>query len=234
MLCLSKNSLKINVVYIINLFIFAASIDKRTNIFIKTLSIMEKSKEQNKEMTAQESLGLISETLNNNRRCILQNSAKHFILWGALLFVTSLVIYELLHVTRDLHWNLLWFAVPIVGFPLARLLGNKGAAVPQNVISSQLHYIWLAYCAFAVVISVVAMFEMPSCITLVLVVLLGFAECLSGLLLKNWPIIIGGFILGVGGAVVAMLVRSEAQLLVFAAGGLILAATGLIVKQQYR
>ena len=27
MLCLSKNSLKINVVYIINLFIFAASID---------------------------------------------------------------------------------------------------------------------------------------------------------------------------------------------------------------
>lgn len=185
-------------------------------------------------MSAQQSLDLISETLNNNRRCILQNSAKHFILWGALLFVTSLVIYELLHVTRDLHWNLLWFAVPIVGFPLARLLGNKGAAVPQNVISSQLHYIWLAYCAFAVVISVVAMFEMPSCITLVLVVLLGFAECLSGLLLKNWPIIIGGFILGVGGAVVAMLVRSEAQLLVFAAGGLILAATGLIVKQQYR
>ena len=30
-LFLSKNSLKINVVYIINLFIFAASIDTRTN-----------------------------------------------------------------------------------------------------------------------------------------------------------------------------------------------------------
>lgn len=30
MLCLSKNSLKINVVYIVNLFIFAASIDINT------------------------------------------------------------------------------------------------------------------------------------------------------------------------------------------------------------
>lgn len=195
---------------------------------------MENSNEQNKEMTAQESLDLISEMLNNNRRCILQNSAKHFILWGALLLVFSIAIYELLHVTRDLHWNLLWFAMPVLGFPLARLLGKKGTVVPQNVISGQLHYIWLAYCAFAVVISIVAMFEMPSCITLLLVALLGFAECSSGLLLKNRPIIIGGFILGVGGAVVAMLVRSEAQLLVFAAGGLILAATGLIVKRQYQ
>jgi hypothetical protein len=195
---------------------------------------MENSKEQNKEMSAQESLDLISETLNNNRRCILQNSAKHFILWGTLLLAFSIVIYELLHVTRDLRWNLLWFAMPLLGFPLARLLGKKGNVVPQNVISGQLHYIWLAYCAFAVVISIVAMFEMPSCITLLLVALLGFAECSSGLLLKNWPIIIGGFILGVGGAVVALLVRSEAQLLVFAAGGLILAATGLIVKRQYQ
>lgn len=195
---------------------------------------MENSKEQNKEMTAQQSLDLISETLNNNRRYILQNSAKHFILWGTLLLAFSIVIYELLHVTRDLHWMLLWFAMPVVGFPLARLLGKKGTAVPQNVISSQLHYIWLAYCVFAVAISIVAMFEMPSCITLLLVALLGFAECYSGLLLKNWPIIIGGFILGVGGAVVAMMVRSEAQLLVFAAGGLILAATGLIVKRQYQ
>ncbi len=195
---------------------------------------MEKCNEQNKEMTAQESLNLISEMLNNNRRCILQNSAKHFILWGALLLVFSIVIYELLHVTRDLRWNLLWFAMPVIGFPLVRLLGKKETAVPQNVISSQLHYIWLAYCVFALVTSIVAMFEMPSCITLLLVLLLGFSECLSGLLLKNWPIIIGGFILGVGGAVVAMLVRSEAQLLVFAAGGLILVATGLIVKRQYQ
>ena len=143
---------------------------------------MEKSNEQNKEMTAQESLDLISEMLNNNRRCILQNSAKHFILWGALLLVFSIAIYELLHVTRDLRWNLLWFAMPVLGFPLARLLGKKGTVVPQNVISSQLHYIWLAYCAFAVVISIVAMFEMPSCITprpiLPLVILIWFGGCL--------------------------------------------------------
>ena len=35
---------------------------------------------ENKEMTAQQSLGIITEMMNNSRRAILQNSAKHFIL----------------------------------------------------------------------------------------------------------------------------------------------------------
>ena len=37
--------------------------------------------EQNNEMTAQQSLQLISETMNNNRKSILRNSAKYFMLW---------------------------------------------------------------------------------------------------------------------------------------------------------
>ena len=52
--------------------------------------------------------------------------------------------------------------------------------------------------------------------------------------LKNWPIIIGGFLLGVGGAVFAMLVKSEAQLLIFTLGGVLLLVTGFIMKLQYK
>ena len=64
--------------------------------------------------------------------------------------------------------------------------------------------------------------------------LIGFAECVSGILLKNWAIIVSGFILGVGGTVAAVFLRSEAQLLLFTLGGLIITATGLIVKSQYK
>ena len=57
---------------------------------------------------------------------------------------------------------------------------------------------------------------------------------MSGVLLKNWPIIIAGFLLGVGGAVFAMLVKGEAQLLIFTLGGVLLLVTGLIMKLQYK
>ena len=66
----------------------------------------------------------------------------------------------------------------------------------------------------------------------IIVIILGLAECMSGVLLKNWPIIICGFLLGVCGAVFAMLVQNEAQLLIFTLGGVLLVVTGLVMKLQ--
>ena len=190
------------------------------------------NKIENKEMTAQESLGIITEMMNNNRRSILQNSGKHFILWGVLLTIMSLVIYELMHITQDPIWNLLWFAMPLIGFPIGHFIGKNDAKVPQNIISKQLHGIWLAYCCFAVVISSVFMFIAPQNLTLVIILVFGLAECISGITLKNWAIIVSGFIIGVGGAIAAIMLRSEAQLLLFTLCGLVLFVSGFIVKSQ--
>ena len=70
--------------------------------------------EQNNEMSAQQSLQIITETFNRSRRGILRNSAKYFMLWGALLTVISLVIYLLWHFTGMPQWNFLWFAMPAI------------------------------------------------------------------------------------------------------------------------
>lgn len=192
---------------------------------------MENNNENN--ITAQQSFSIITEMVNNSRRSILQNSAKHFLLWGALLTIMSLVIYETIHITRNPIWNLLWFAMPLIGFPMAHFIGKK-TMVPQNIISRQLHGVWLAYCAFVVVISAVFMFIAPQNLTLVIIMAFGFAECVSGIILKNWSVIVSGFILGVGGAIAAIMLRSEAQLLLFTLCGVILVVTGLIVKSQYK
>lgn len=191
---------------------------------------MENNNENN--MTAQQSFSIITEMMNNSRRSILQNSARHFLLWGALLTVMSLVIYELIHVTMNPKWNLLWFAMPLIGLPMAHFIGRNKVEVPQNIISRQLHGVWLAYCAFVVVISAVFMFIAPQNLTLVIIMAFGFAECVSGIILKNWSVIVSGFILGVGGAIAAIMLRSEAQLLLFTLCGVILVVTSLIVKSQ--
>ena len=190
--------------------------------------------EQNKELTAQESLRLISESFNKSRKDILRNSAKYFILWGTLLTVTSLAIYLLWHFTGKPQWNFLWFVMPVIGYPFAALIGKNSIAIPQNEVSKMLGGIWSVFGVFSIMLSAVAVFLVPMHITLVIVIILGLAECISGVLLKNWPIIIAGFLLGIGGAVFALLVKSEAQLLIFTLGGVLLLVTGFIMKIQYK
>jgi len=190
--------------------------------------------EQNKELTAQESLRLISESFNKSRKDILRNSAKYFILWGTLLTLTSLAIYLLWHFTGKPQWNFLWFAMPVIGYPFAALIGKNSIAIPQNEVSKMLGGIWSVFGVFSIMLSAIAVFLVPMHITLVIVIILGLAECISGVLLKNWPIIIAGFLLGIGGAVFALLVKSEAQLLIFTLGGVLLLVTGFIMKIQYK
>ncbi len=190
--------------------------------------------EQNKEMTAQESLQLISESLNKSRNDILRNSAKYFVLWGILLTATSLAIYLLWHFTGKPQWNFLWFAMPVIGYPLAALVGKSNAPIPQNEVSKMLGGVWSVFGTFSLALSAIAVFVVPMHVTLIIVIILGLAECISGVLLKNWPIIIAGFLLGVGGAIFALLVRNEAQILIFTLGGVLLLVTGIIMKLQYK
>ena len=190
--------------------------------------------EQNKEMTAQQSLQLISETFNKSRKEILSNSAKFFMLWGTLLTITSLVIYLLWHFTGKPQWNFLWFAMPAIGYPLAAFMGKYNKAIPQNEVSKMLRDVWRVFGAFAITLSAIAIFLVPMHVSLIIVIIMGLAECMSGVLLKNWPIIICGFLLGVGGAVFAMLVTGSAQLLIFTLGGVLLLLTGCIMKLQYK
>lgn len=190
--------------------------------------------EQKNEMTAQQSLNIISEMINDSRRTILQSSAKHFILWGSLLILVSLVIYWLWHSSGNPVWNVAWFVMPALGFPMVRILERKETDVPQNKINMNIGLIWLTYCIFAVCISVIAMLWVPMNISLVIVVLVGFAECISGFLLKNWAITISGFIIGIGGAVMASALLGAEQLLIFNVCGIMLVVTGLIIKSQYK
>ena len=188
--------------------------------------------EQIKEMTAQESLRLISETMNNSRRDILSNNAKYYVLWGCLLTIFSLLIYFMWHTTGKASWNFLWFVMPMIGYPLASLLHKKDVALPQSFVGSLTGKVWSVFGVFSVTLSALAIFLVPIPITLTIVILLGMAESITGVILSSWPIIIGGFILGVGGAIAATLLNSEAQILLFTLGGVVLAATGLIIKLQ--
>lgn len=189
--------------------------------------------EQNKEMSARESLRLISETMNNSRKEILRNSGKHLLFWGALLTLFSLIIFLLWNASGNGAWNYLWFAMPVAGIPVARLLKRNAPPVPESIISKMLGGVWSAYGVFATCAAVLACFVFPVSITVTIILLFGFAESVSGIILKNGTVIVSGFILAMGGMFIgAKYAASPAQLLIFTLGGIVLSLTGLIVKSQ--
>lgn len=215
---------------------------------------MENSKEQNREMTAEESLSLITETLNSSRKEITRRSGKYYILWGTLLTLFSIVIYLLWKLTDQEAWNCLWFAMPVIGFLLARLMSRKDTETHvQNDVSRITQGIWSAFGIFASVVAVFtiaysyvsdgaldlgrtirAMVSVAS-LTAEIVLLFGLAESICGVALKNWAMKIAGFVTGIGGLAIYYITgAAEEQLFIFTFAGLILMATGLIIKRQYR
>jgi len=204
--------------------------------------------EQNKEMTAQESLAIITETLNNSRKDILRSNAKYYVLWGALLTLFSLAVYILWKSTGHAYWNLLWFAMPLVGFPLAQWMGKReGGVRSENVISRITGGIWLTFCIFAcsvalfhIIFSVfntspIGAIAVGTSLSAQIILLFGMAEAITGIALKNWTVKIAGFMTGIGGlALYYGIGLYEEQMLLFTFAGLVLLITGILVKRKYR
>ncbi len=204
--------------------------------------------EQNKEMTAQESLKLISETMNNNRKEIVRNSGKYFVFWGVLLTIFSLLIFFLWKTTGRAVWNNLWFALPAIGYPLSRWLkGKEGASSAENFVSRINGGIWGTFGLFACSVALFTVLYgllgssqltaivLGSTLTAQIVLLFGMAETISGIALKNWAIKIAGWVTCIGGLAIFYLTQAGAeQMFIFTFAGIVLATTGLIVKHQYK
>jgi len=215
---------------------------------------MENTEKQSRELTAEESLSLITETLNSSRREITRRSSKYYILWGILLTLFSLIVYALWKLTDQEAWNCLWFAMPVVGFLLARLIGRKDTAVHvQNDVSRITHGIWATFGVFACAVAAftLAYSYVSDCahelgrtiraivsvasLTAEIVLLFGLAESACGVALKNWAMKIAGFVTGIGGLAIYYITgANEEQLFIFTFAGLVLMATGLLIKRQYR
>lgn len=204
--------------------------------------------EQNNEMTAQQSLRIITETMNNNRMDIIRRGGKHFLLWGGLLTFFSLLVYALWKTTGCSAWNNLWFALPAIGFPLARWVETRTKDVrPVNTISRIVAGIWRTFGIFACAISLftvlyahanpnpIGTIVVGASLTAQIVLLFGMAEAVSGIALKNLAIRIAGYVTGIGGVILYYVTGvGKEQLLIFTLAGVVLFATGLIVRKQYK
>ena len=206
--------------------------------------------EQNKQMTAQESLAIIAETVNNSRKSIVQRSGKYMLVWGIALTIVSLLVFIFWKTTGKQAWNYLWFAMPVLGLIPSYILKSKETTrLPDNTVSRMLAGIWRTFGVFAVSISIFAILyahlgtsvftSIAVAISLspMILLLFGMAETISGVAVKNTTIKVAGFITGVGGIILYFILSNLSEdgletTLLFTMAGLVLAFSGIILQVQ--
>ena len=200
---------------------------------MKNLTKMENN------FSAENSLRLITETIERSRRTMAKNSGKPMILWGILVAVTSVVIYFLWSKTGNPIWNLLWFAMSAIGGFGTYSIGRKREKTPATEISRILGKIWMWFgfftTGFYLLLWVVALIRYSAHmegivsvdLTLLITMMMGLCGAISGAVMNCKPVTVCSALATALSVVFVLLVPNGApvQILTF----LILGVFALII-----
>lgn len=236
-------------VYFINLFIFTASKEKQINckdVFVAPqriytpLNSNQKSNIYNtyimetNSMTPEKSLQIISEAIAKSRRDFEKNAGSPLVTWGTIVFLFSILVWFMLRETNDGNWNFLWFGIPVLGWPLTQAkMRREQSEGSSSFISKMLGYIWIVYGIFATSLATAFAFIAPEYSGFLTAVLLGFAATMTGVILKNTYITIGGILTGIGCTIALFYIEKwDAALLFAVAAVLNLIIPGYIMNKK--
>lgn len=200
-------------------------------------------------LSAENSLRIIAETIERSRRTITKNSGKPLILWGVLVALFSLIIWGLWTKTGSPAWNFLWFAMSAIGFVCMKTLFRNREKVPETEVSRMLGKIWMWFGIFATgffalvwvawgIRSLTGVEGTLSVdLTLIILLMMGLGGTLSGAVLGNKVVTASSLIATTFAALFLMVMPtgSPLRILSFAILGVFaLIVPGIILQKQGR
>lgn len=199
--------------------------------------------EQNK-LTAERSLEIIKESIEQSRRDITRGSWKSMLVWGILVAVIALIVGHLWeHTSLGPGAAGLWGILGLISLVDARRKAKKVKG-PITFVSKTIAQVWGCFGVMAgslgLICGTIAGFGwkvsllhapvdasmivvLP--ITAIIILFMGLAGMITGCILKNKPIIICCFLAGACGSTLALLVTAPMGMVVLAG----VCVVGLIV-----
>lgn len=171
------------------------------------------------EFTPERSLQLIAEVIDNSRRDFEKNSGMPLLLWGGIVTLVSVAVWWMLDTTSNAYWHMLWFVIPVLGYPLNLLISRKDETRAKNYVSGFIDVVWSMFGVLSVITAITACFfiqDLRPYISLLIIVLLGFSTGVTGLVLKNIAIAICGVVTAVAGLLLDSMAGYANQPLVMA------------------
>ncbi len=151
-----------------------------------------------KTLTPQESLRVIRETIDLAKHSFRENGF-HFLLWGWLVVVASAGNYYLAEIQHYARPEMAWMVMVVVGLPVALIYewmrGKREKT--ENLVRDWYGLVWLGFAISMFITIPTAVRGGLSPIPFILV-LVGFATFISGMLLRFTPLFFGAAVIWAG------------------------------------
>ena len=99
---------------------------------------------EERKLNEKESLELIAQMIQNSKKNLQVGRGNQFILWGWLGAITSLAVMAMLMWTKNPAWNWLWFAIPVIGWPLMMWQMKKEEKPVVTFTDKVLKAVWMS------------------------------------------------------------------------------------------
>lgn len=151
-----------------------------------------------KTLSPQESLRVIRETIDLAKHSFRENGF-HFLLWGWLVVIASAGHYYLAEIQHDARPEMAWMIMVVVGLPVAFIYewrrGKREKT--ENLVRDWYGLVWLGFAISMIITIPTAVRGGLSPIPFILV-LIGFATFISGMLLRFTPLYFGAVVMWAG------------------------------------
>lgn len=79
---------------------------------------------EDRKPTPQESMEIISRMIDESKQRIAMPDVRISVMWAVLSVLTAAVVLTLYLTTGNIWYNFLWFAIPLIGFPLSHAMAR--------------------------------------------------------------------------------------------------------------
>lgn len=142
---------------------------------------------EERKLNEKESLELIAQMIQNSKKNLQVGRGNQFILWGWLGAITSLVVMGMLMLTNNPMWNWVWFAIPLIGWPVMMWQLKKEEKPVITFIDKVMKAVWTTIGSIGM-LSILLMAYVAHNTHLIIpctILLIGIGSAISGAVLDN-------------------------------------------------
>ena len=157
---------------------------------------------EEKRFTEKESIELITSMIENTKKRLELGAGNILLAWGYVVTIVALTVGIGFYATRDINWYWLWFAIPVIGYPLHYVLSKQKEAkvLVKTSIDKFLSGIWAAVGAYFLLMMLVCLgfglngYNAWGVMFLLTLPCCGFGTVATGVILREKTLLAGGFL----------------------------------------
>ena len=142
---------------------------------------------EERKLNEKESLELIAQMIQNSKKNLQTGNGNILLLWGYLCTVTALVVYILTLSTDNPTWNWLWFAIPVIGYPITYWQLKKEVKPVLTYTDKVLKNIWKIIGEYGICVSIICALYFNTMVFILpmILILVSLGMCITGSIIND-------------------------------------------------